>query len=210
MYSAFASAYLRQSVFAVGFDLERLTARLAAAPSEFLAPTDPRRPGAVHVEAVVADLFRDRASRPLAPGEVDGFRFRAEAKKHLSVVLVAAWLLHDEAFANAPAERLACLLSERLRPLADLVHPRAFLEDPDRREELVRVCLDALGVRPDGEPAAAFEDRLATLDSVRRESLLRDAREREAERERRKKELERLRAQEDEERRKAARTTFED
>ena len=201
----------------MSFDVQRLCARLAAAPPEFLSPVDPKRPGAVRVEAVVADLFRDRASRPLEPAEAERLfgpskapdRARA-ALQNRSVVLVASWLLHDEAFAGVPAEPLAALLADRLRALSALVHPRAFIEDPERREELVRVCLDALGVRPEGETPTVTEDRLAVLDSVRRAVLLRDAREREAERAARKKELERVRAQEEEERRKAARTTFED
>ncbi|MBI4952995.1 MAG: hypothetical protein HY908_13255 [Myxococcales bacterium] len=201
------------------FDVERLSNRLAAAPACFLLPVDARLTGNVEVAAIVADLFRDRATRAAEPAELEAVRMasalagdaRKAARRHLGVALVAAWLLHDEAFAGTDAGKLAALLTGRLRELAALVVPRAFVEDPDRREELVRVCLDALGLAPDHERPADAEDRLATLDSTKRARLLADARAREQTREaERKKKLEELKRREDEERLQAARTTFED
>lgn len=187
--------------------VERLTDRLARAPLVF------RDRRAVQLDAVVADLFRDRATRRLTADELARFRAAAPAR-HLELVLIASWLLHDDAFAGAPAEALLALLDGRLAALAAVVVPRLFVEDAERREELVRTCLAALAMLPDGEAAAAAEDRLAVLDSVRRKALLQEARTREglreAERQRRKAELERLRQQEEEERRQAARTTHED
>lgn len=194
-------------------DVERLTERLARAPAVFASPL---AEGGVRLGAVVADLFRDRAVRP-----PDGIaaRFATDGasparRRHLQLVLLASWLLHDEAFADVAPDALLALLEERLAALAEAVVPRKFVEDGERREELARTCLAALGRAPAGESAAAAEDRLAALDSVRRRTLLREARAREtareAERVRRQKELEALRAQEEEERRQAARTTHED
>ncbi len=191
-------------------DVARLTARLAEAPAVFLAPVDPVAPAAVRVGAVVADLFRARANRALGAAEMKSFVYQPASRSHLELVLVAAWLLHDECFRDLDAKALLALLAERLRPLSALVVARAFVEDPERREELTRVSLKALGIAPAGESAAVADDRLATLDSVRRDELLRDARARDQEREKRRRELAQLRAQEEEERRKAARTTFED
>lgn len=194
-----------------GNDVERLSAHLARAPAAFLAPVDPVREGAVRVDAIVADLFRARADRPLTAEEIARFRYQDKAaRRHLSLVAVASWLLYDPVFQGVAAAPLYALLAERLPPLAELVQARAFVEDAERREELVRTCLAALGILPAGTSAADAEDRLATLDSVRREALLRDARAREDARAAHKKELERLRREEEEERRKAARTTFED
>lgn len=192
-------------------DVARLTDRLARTPPVF------RDRKAVQLDAVVADLFRDRATRRLAGDEVARFRGDGAAgarARHLELVLIASWLLHDEAFAGTPVEALLALLDGRLAELASAVVPRLFVDDAERREELVRACLAALARVPDGETPAAAEDRLAVLDSVRRRALLRDARaregQREAERQKRKAELERLRQQEEEERRQAARTTHED
>jgi hypothetical protein len=180
---------------------------------------DPAVKGAVRVEAVVADLFRERASRPLTGGEIAGFSgssprpkeisFKAR-RRHLEIILVACWLLYDDVFQGSDSAAMLRLLGERCARLAPLVLARAFVEDPERREELVRACLSELGRVPRGETPEGAEDRLTTLDSVRRDRLLRETRAREEEREKRRKELERLRQQEEEERRKAARTTFED
>jgi hypothetical protein len=194
--------------------VERLTRRLASAPPVFLAPlgTQP-----IAIAAVVADLFRDRATRRLTPAEVAKVLpagASAARLRHLQLVLLATWLLHDEAFSGSTADALLALLEERLAALAAAVVPRKFVEDAERREELVRTCLAALAVIPEGESPTFAEDRLAALDSVRRKELLREAKEREglreAERARRRKELELLRAQEEEERRQAARSTHED
>lgn len=196
-------------------NVERLTNRLANTPLAFRGRAS--GPDAVRVDAVVADLFRDRASRRLEPEQVARFAAgdRTPARlRHLELVLLATWVLHDEAFADAPADPMLALLEGRLAELAALVMPRLFVEDAERREELVRTCLAALDRVPEGETRAQAEDRLAVLDSVRRKILLREARAREqvreAERQKRRAELERLRAQEEEAARQAARTTHED
>ncbi len=194
--------------------VERLCARIAALPPVLAAAVAKPSAAEVDVEAVIADLFRDRATRPLAPDELAALvprRGGPDAKAasvHRALVLVASWLLYEPAFRGADAARLAALLGARLGELSKLVALRAFVEDADRREELVRVCLDALGLAPDGERPADAEDRLATLDSARRTRLMREAKAREAEREKRRRELEELRRQEAE--REAARVTHED
>ncbi len=192
-------------------DVERLVDRLAQAPAVFSSPVDPAKPDGVRIEAVIADLFRARATRPLEPAEVADFRFMPAGRRHLQLLLVASWLLHDESLGRLPVEPLLALFRDRLRPLAELVMARLFVEDAERREELVRTCLAALAIAPAGELPAVSEDRLTTLDSVRREGLLDETKQREEKRQRaRQKDLEKLRKQEEENRRKAARATFED
>ena len=48
--------------------------------------------------------------------------------------------------------------------------------DPDRREELARLCLKDLGLRPAGESLAQAQDRLNTLSSVERQRVIGAAR----------------------------------
>jgi hypothetical protein len=55
-----------------------------------------------------------------------------------------------------------------------------IINDPDRREELVRLCLKGLGLIPQGESAAQAADRLTTLDSVERDRVIRETRQAEA------------------------------
>jgi hypothetical protein len=190
-------------------DVARLAARVAATPAVF-------RDRELVLHAVLADLFSDRASRAMTPHERERARTRggvAPRRSH-ELVAIAAWLLHDEAFVGMGGDALAGLVLERLPGLAAGVVPRLFVEDGERREELVRTCLAALGLVPAGETEAQAADRLAALDSVRRNELLAAARAREAQRDLERKaraaELARIRAQEEEERRQAARTTHED
>ncbi|MFO0556251.1 MAG: hypothetical protein U0271_48185 [Polyangiaceae bacterium] len=197
-------------------DVERLSSRLAETPAIFLGGLR-SAPDAIELDAVVADLFRARAERALTSGELAELvtelglaKDDRASLRHQSLVAVTTFLLFDPAFQGAPITKLRALMIERLRALAGLVMPRAFVEDSERREELVRTCIAEVGLLPAGESREIADDRLATLDSVRRAELVREARERENAREARRKELERLRAEEEEARRQAARTTFED
>lgn len=190
-------------------EVERLVGRLAQAPSVFIAADD----GSLVLDAIVSDLFRARTMAPLDAASLELFRSSSReksAQRHRALVLLTTWLLYDEAFHEADPTRLLALLGDTLCALATAAMPRLFVEDAERREELVRTCFSGLGMVPPGETAAVAEDRLATLDSVKRRELLAAARVREEKREQKRKELERLRAQEEEERRKAARTTHED
>ncbi len=191
-------------------DVERLKDRLASTPAVFRLADGGRD---IALYAVVADLFRDRSTRPLEPAELAAFGLEGSAgarQPHLELVAIASWLLHDRAFQGADASALLRLLVNRLAALADHVRPHLFIEDGERREELVRTCLTELGLVPEGETKEVAEDRLASLDSIKQSALLLAARAREQKRAERRAELERIRRQEEEERRQAARTTFED
>jgi hypothetical protein len=102
-----------------------------------------------------------------------------DERNHLQLVLIASWLLHDiwfrsrGRFAGAAYE----LLSTGLKEVAALVDSQKFVSDPDRREELARLCLKGLGLRPAGESVAQAQDRLTTLDSAERVRVVKAARE---------------------------------
>jgi hypothetical protein len=159
-------------------DLQRLVHRLAGCPADFLAQPQVHGSGGVHVQAVIADLLRHIAGdrtvavtpllHPTDPGRPNELR----------IALIASWLLFDNWFHGRPelTKRVRALLFEGLRPYARLVEPDAFVTDPDRREELVRHCLSALGRRPAGETEAQAADRLSALDSIARDRVLRDTR----------------------------------
>jgi hypothetical protein len=102
-----------------------------------------------------------------------------ESRRALSLVLIACWLLHDDWFRTTGSFDLLALtwLQSGLAKLAELVSPELFVRDPDRREELVRLCLAALDLRPAGETDAQAHDRLRSLDSVERVRILLDTRE---------------------------------
>jgi hypothetical protein len=159
--------------------LDRLTHRLAECPPDFLAAPRAAGEDGVHVKAVVHDVLLALGGPAPSADDLDPFGPPAEnSNRPLSLVLVACWLLHDDWFVargNLAGPSLAWLQSG-LRDLSALVAPRTFVSDPDRREELARLCLAALGLRPDGETEAQAEDRLRTLDSIERARLLHDTR----------------------------------
>jgi hypothetical protein len=154
--------------------IEHLTRRLTACPPVFLDP------GGFDMRAVAADLLRDLAGDPLLRIATDAIVVpplppHPKPQNRRNVVAVALWLLHDPAFHGLGYVRAATeLLAHGLDPLAEVVEAPLFVSDPDRREELVRVVLQALSLQPEGETAEQASDRLTTLDSAERVRVIRD------------------------------------
>jgi hypothetical protein len=160
--------------------LESLTRRLAECPAEFLAEPIIGSAGTIHVAAVVSDLLTDLGGPPLS-GKGRGSFQPTDRRKHLNrlrVVLIAAWLLHDPWFRAARrfAPAAQAFLTDGLVELANLIAAPQLVSDPDRREELARLCLLALKLRPQGESIAQAQDRLTTLNSVERQRVIAKAR----------------------------------
>ncbi|GGS34379.1 MULTISPECIES: hypothetical protein [Actinokineospora] len=142
-----------------------MTRRLADTPPDFLAD-----PAALAPAAIVSDTLVRLGGRPLT--DRLAARFASGEPNWTRLVLVTCWLAADS---GGSPERLHDLLATGLADLAALVPAERFATDPDRREELARVLLRALGVVPLGETAEQAADRLDTVDSVRRHRLLADA-----------------------------------
>ncbi len=161
--------------------LESLTRRLAECPADFLAEPRMGGTGRVHVDAVVADLIRDLGGEPLTKEQAAAFQLKGAGKYRnwLSTVLVACWLLHDSWFREQKrfAPQALSLLTEGLAELSGMVKAPQWVSDPDRREELVRLALKGLGLRPSGETEAQAQDRLTTLNTLERQRVIRAARE---------------------------------
>ena len=161
---------------AEGPQLEKLTRRLAETPEEFLEDPVIGSRGMVRADAVVSDLLQDLGGPPLTDAEAAAFA-SSDPKRlnQLRLILVAAWLLHDEWFTAAQkyAAQSRAWLSGGLGALAALVAARLFVSDPERREELARLCLSALGLRPQAEAEGQAQDRLNSLSSVEREKVIR-------------------------------------
>jgi len=169
-----------------GPPLELLTRRLAECPAEFLAEPRIGTHGQVRVAAVVADLVRDLGGPLLSTAQAEAFQPRGaqagQQRNWLALVLVGAWLLGDPWF--RPGQRFGAgaaeFLTNRLTEAAKLNAAGKFVSDPDRREELARLCLSGLGLRPAGESAAQAADRLTTISSSERQRVLEAARAAEA------------------------------
>jgi hypothetical protein len=158
-----------------GPQLERLLHRLADCPAEFLLP-----PGEINLTALACDHVRALGLPVPSPAQHRFHKMSAAAQRIAAVVL---WLLHDEWFIARPELGGAAwtfLQADGLARLAMLVPAEVAVRDPDRREELVRLCLQGLDLLPKGESAAQAADRLTTLDSVERERIIRQTRQAEA------------------------------
>jgi len=101
-----------------------------------------------------------------------------QQRNQLRVMLTAAWLLADPWFrAHAHTSSIAAdaqnwLYGGGIAELAALTTANAFVTDDDRREELARLCLKALGCVPHGEQAAQAQDRLEAISSVERQRVV--------------------------------------
>ena len=155
--------------------LDLLTRRLAELPADFLAPVWREDPQGVHVEAVINDLLQEWGGPPETSSSLAPWQPSAPGARR-RLALVTCWLLAPPGLVRAAPARDAArrLLSRGLDELAALVPPERFVDDPDRREELVRLVLAGLGLRPKGETEAIAADRLKALSSVERARVLRE------------------------------------
>jgi hypothetical protein len=159
-----------------GPSLERLLHRLAECPPDFLLP-----PGEINLVALVCDHWR--AMGRAIPGPAQRQLLASSHVESQHLILVVLWLLRDDWFLARPELADATwqlLQSDALAHLGKLARAETIINDPDRREELVRLCLNGLDLRPEGESAAQSADRLTTLDSVERERVIRETRRAEA------------------------------
>lgn len=160
--------------------LESLTRRLAETPQDFIQEPRIGTRGSVNVAAVVNDALVALGHNALDAKNAQAFQ-SSDAKldrNRLQIVLLACWLLHDEWFLqHAPAAGNAMdFLDRDLRVLSSVTVAPKFVSDADRREELVRVCLNALTLRPRGETESQAQDRLVTLNAAERERVVHAAR----------------------------------
>lgn len=153
--------------------------RLADTPPDFQGEPWIGGKGEVHVDAVVHDLLRRLGHGVHAADLTEFTAARAtEDRNRLALVLLLTWLLADAWFTTAgvPQEGVLELLRHESRALAERIPAGRFTTDPDRREELARLALARLGLRPAGETPAQAQDRLSTISSVERARVLRAAR----------------------------------
>lgn len=163
----------------VGPPLETLLRRLTETPAEFLE--GPRLGGGhgVAVAALVNDLLHRFGGHAQA-GELARFAGRpSERPNRLALVMIGVWLLADDALAGAGVDRADVLrfLGDAIGELAEVTAAKQFVADPDRREELVRVALSRLSMRPQGESVAQATDRLSSVSGTERRRLVAASRE---------------------------------
>lgn len=158
-----------------GPPLEVLLRRLAETPEDFLAEPRIGGTGSIDVPALVGDLMRRLGHMPnpdIAPS-FTGTSIRQD-RNRLMVVSILCWLLAEGWFRGHTPDRTALidLLDAEAAALAKLTPAKKFVTDPERREELGRVALARLGLRPAGESETQAQDRLTTISSAERVRVL--------------------------------------
>jgi hypothetical protein len=162
--------------------LEAMTHRLSECPEDFLAICDQAN-ASRFVVALMEDFFRRYGhANPIPVGMpfIDEWMQSdrvANNPRHLGILCLAIWLYYDPWFSGREEfARPIChvLQGESLREFARLVKARSLLGVPDRREELVRICLNGLELRPQAESIPQATDRLMSLSSVERDRILKE------------------------------------
>jgi hypothetical protein len=178
-----------------GPDVDTLVHRLADCPPAFLRQPRVAGEGEVHVDAVVGDLMVDLGQRPLAERLEC---FREGDTNWLRLVLITAWLAHVNWFVCCTrfAPAILDFLQNGLHDLAAVVRADNFVTHPERREELARLLLHSLDLRPGGESESQAADRLVTVSTVAREKILAELREKRERAKKLREEMERKRARE--------------
>lgn len=160
----------------------------ASLPMAMRRPLDPVASSAWHavIPAVVADVHETVVGSPPDARLLDSLRLTGDARtdERLAWIMAACHVCWHPALRQRDASRdptFARLMIQELPAVASLVPVERLDQDEDRREELVRRCLRALGRRFDGETATVADERLAQVDSIERQYLMRVARERQEE-----------------------------
>lgn len=163
--------------------LETLTHHLAECPADFLAEPQIAQKGAVNVAAVVNDMLYPFSHEPLTALQARAWQtVNTNERNRLRLTLVACWLLHGAWLSEITVSPKLVVAIERflrieIAQLAEYALADKFVTDPDRREELARLCLKALGQRPAGETEAQAQDRLTTLSTAERQRVIKAAQE---------------------------------
>jgi hypothetical protein len=165
-----------------GPPLELLLRRVAETPPDFLAePRTCSGRGLVHVAAVACDT-----ALLLGHPRPDAADFVPEDRpvsiRTAGVAALLCWLITEPSLraVRPTAKAVSGLLVSGAAELGAHLGAAKYVGDPDRREELVRFALAALGLRPRGETVAQAQDRLSALNSAERLRVVAAAREAEA------------------------------
>ncbi|MGE0755440.1 MAG: hypothetical protein AB7F89_04080 [Pirellulaceae bacterium] len=159
-----------------GPPLELLLHRLANCPGDFLQPTAPESASGIAVVAIACDLLREADPWQVPEDRARDCRDLGEfPPDRQQLIAVVCHLLHDAWFFARPQlgpAMWSVLLAPELGRLVKLVRADRIVQDPDRREELARLCLRLMRLRPQGESEAQANDRFTTLDSVERTRIV--------------------------------------
>lgn len=161
-----------------GPSLEAMMDRVASVHTDILKKQSklPGEPDCIYIAAIINDLLVDSGDSPLQPEEaVKADRF-GTVKNLQQLAGILCHIFHDPWFMQNKVEPgliRGLIFSKKLAALGDTAdNAEQFVTDPDRREELCRIALDAAGFFPAGENEKKSIERLVSLDSIERKNIL--------------------------------------
>jgi hypothetical protein len=176
-----------------GPSLIELLDRLVNCPAEFSLtplvqnPTDELPKGVLYLPALFFDLYFHFTGT--FPNTTQTDFLKISSKKDniniLNIYSISIYTLFHPFFKDKKelGEKLILLFKKELIGYKGLILANKFLQDPERREELIRFLLFHLGFAPNGETEKYAIGRLSTLDSIERVKLIDAARQAQIKRE---------------------------
>lgn len=152
----------------------------------------------IYGPAILGDTLLSLGLKLPSDEEANAMTDAGRTDNALSLSVITCYLFQSPAFRTVVTARKAILelVCGVLDPLARLVPPGAFVDETERREELVRNCLSYAGILPAGETQSQAKDRLIMIDSIERQKVIEKTRQAQIRAQKLKEEMERQRARE--------------
>ena len=158
-------------------DIHQLMRRLAQCPGEIYDFTGMNAESPVPLAQVQDTIYYLGGPALEQKARKSVMKIQTERPVEAAFLMLGCYVLSDPLFCEKKelVSRSLSLLVSGFTSLADLAQARDFVLNTERREELVRLCLKHLELRPEGESKDVFKNRWESLDSVRRVELMQKA-----------------------------------
>ena len=158
----------------IGPPVSELIHYIKQCPPDFLKAPVLKGQGEVYTEALVNDIWRFLRKQTVAPAKID-LKADQRSSEELLLIQICCWLATHPFFAGVSPEWFESLVHKGFKDVAGLVKPELWLSDEERAEELSRIVLREARVVPEGESKEEAEDRLDSVDTVKRRKVLEES-----------------------------------
>ena len=132
-----------------------------------------KRDKTISIKSIFNDLIFNLTNNFLSEESLKflDLKYSPQNSNYLNIIGLICYLLNDNFFKNKKLKStqiINLLINRKIQKLSELINFDKFVNDSDRREEIVRTILSELEILPSNETKNYFFDRLSTLDSVER------------------------------------------
>jgi hypothetical protein len=154
--------------------ISELIHHLKNCPDEFLQKPRKGAAGEIYTSALLNDVYRKISGNLVAAHPVK-VNCQKKAIKELELIQIVCWLLSHPSFEAISCKWIPKFIDKNLSELAPLVKKESWISDEERAEELSRLVLLACGVIPAGETKAEAQDRLDSVNTVKRLKVIEES-----------------------------------